>query len=84
MQPPEFTRVKVCCMKSIEEVWMAIEAGASAVGLVSPLLDRQAVQAPAIIAAFTQLSGDVVGIVEIAVKDGDPPAGQDRGPPHAT
>jgi phosphoribosylanthranilate isomerase len=37
MRPPAHTRVKVCCMKSIEEVWMAIEAGASAVGLVSPL-----------------------------------------------
>jgi phosphoribosylanthranilate isomerase len=37
MKPPAHTRVKVCCMKSIEEVWMAIEAGASAVGLVSPM-----------------------------------------------
>jgi phosphoribosylanthranilate isomerase len=37
MRPPAHTRVKVCCMKSIEEVWMAIEAGASAVGLVSPM-----------------------------------------------
>src|SRR4051812_50085718 len=37
MEPPAHTRVKVCCMKSIEEVWMAIEAGASAIGLVSPM-----------------------------------------------
>jgi phosphoribosylanthranilate isomerase len=37
MRSPAHTRVKVCCMKSIEEVWMAIEAGASAVGLVSPM-----------------------------------------------
>ena len=37
MQPPTHTRVKVCCMKSVDEVWMAIEAGASAVGLVSPM-----------------------------------------------
>src|SRR5215212_1475887 len=35
--PANQTRVKVCCMKSVEEVWMAIEAGASAVGLVSPM-----------------------------------------------
>src|SRR3954451_9170812 len=34
VEPPAHTRVKVCCMKSTEEVWMAIEAGASAVGLV--------------------------------------------------
>src|SRR5918992_4753984 len=37
MKPPSRTRVKVCCMKSIDEVWMAIEAGASAIGLVSPM-----------------------------------------------
>jgi phosphoribosylanthranilate isomerase len=37
MEPPARTRVKVCCMKSIDEVWMAIEAGASAIGLVSPM-----------------------------------------------
>jgi phosphoribosylanthranilate isomerase len=37
MKPPTQTRVKVCCMKSIDEVWMAIEAGASAIGLVSPM-----------------------------------------------
>jgi phosphoribosylanthranilate isomerase len=37
MKPPTHTRVKVCCMQSIEEVWMAIEAGASAIGLVSPM-----------------------------------------------
>jgi phosphoribosylanthranilate isomerase len=37
MEAPGHTRVKVCCIKSIAEVWMAIEAGASAVGLVSPM-----------------------------------------------
>src|SRR5215212_10952284 len=35
--PANHTRVKVCCMKSIDEVWMAVEAGAAAVGLVSPM-----------------------------------------------
>src|SRR5829696_7997858 len=37
MKPPAHTRVKVCCMKSIDEVWMAVDAGASAIGLVSPM-----------------------------------------------
>jgi phosphoribosylanthranilate isomerase len=37
MRPHTHTRVKVCCMKSLEEVWMAVEAGASAVGLVSQM-----------------------------------------------
>jgi phosphoribosylanthranilate isomerase len=30
-------RVKICCIASIEEAWMAIEAGASAIGLVSEM-----------------------------------------------
>src|ERR1044072_9448056 len=30
-------RVKICCIASIEEAWMAIDAGASAVGLVSAM-----------------------------------------------
>jgi phosphoribosylanthranilate isomerase len=30
-------RVKICCIASVEEAWMAIEAGASAVGLVSAM-----------------------------------------------
>ena len=30
-------RVKVCCISSIEEAWMAINTGASAVGLVGPM-----------------------------------------------
>jgi phosphoribosylanthranilate isomerase len=29
--------VKICCIASVEEAWMAIEAGASAVGLVSAM-----------------------------------------------
>jgi phosphoribosylanthranilate isomerase len=29
--------VKICCIASIEEAWMAIEAGASAIGLVSEM-----------------------------------------------
>jgi phosphoribosylanthranilate isomerase len=30
-------RIKICCISSIEEAWMAIEAGASALGLVGPM-----------------------------------------------
>jgi phosphoribosylanthranilate isomerase len=37
MKPTTKPRVKICCMASIEEAWMAIEAGASAVGLVSAM-----------------------------------------------
>ena len=37
MQPFRRPRVKICCMASVEEAWMAIDAGASAVGLVSAM-----------------------------------------------
>lgn len=32
-----FPRVKICCIASVEEAWLAIEHGASAVGLVSAM-----------------------------------------------
>jgi phosphoribosylanthranilate isomerase len=35
MEPSAHPRVKVCCIKSVEEAWMAIDAGAAALGLVS-------------------------------------------------
>lgn len=37
MRPSANPRVKICCIASVEEAWMAIEAGASAVGLVSEM-----------------------------------------------
>jgi phosphoribosylanthranilate isomerase len=37
MEPAPHPRVKVCCIKSVAEAWMAIEAGAAALGLVSQM-----------------------------------------------
>ena len=37
MKPTARPRVKICCIASIEEAWMAIEHGASALGLVSEM-----------------------------------------------
>jgi phosphoribosylanthranilate isomerase len=37
MNPTAIPRVKICCIASVEEAWMAIGAGASAVGLVSAM-----------------------------------------------
>jgi phosphoribosylanthranilate isomerase len=37
MKPPTTPRLKICCIAGIEEAWMAIEAGASAIGLVSAM-----------------------------------------------
>src|ERR1041384_3833902 len=37
MKPTAKPRVKICCIASVEEAWMAIDAGASAIGLVSAM-----------------------------------------------
>ena len=37
MNPVKRPRVKICCINSVEEAWMAINYGASAVGLVSDM-----------------------------------------------
>lgn len=37
MKPSTKPRVKICCIASVEEAWLAIEHGASAVGLVSAM-----------------------------------------------
>ena len=37
MRPFLRPRVKICCISSVEEAWLAIEHGASAVGLVSAM-----------------------------------------------
>src|SRR5262245_43325541 len=37
MKPTTKPRVKICCIASIEEAWLAIEQGASAIGLVSAM-----------------------------------------------
>jgi len=34
---PNFIRVKICCISSVEEAWLAIKYGASALGLVSEM-----------------------------------------------
>ena len=37
MEPISRSRVKICCIASVEEAWLAIRHGASAVGLVSAM-----------------------------------------------
>jgi phosphoribosylanthranilate isomerase len=37
MKPSRRPRVKICCIASVEEAWMAIDHGASALGLVSEM-----------------------------------------------
>src|SRR5215211_6806596 len=37
MKPTANPRVKICCIASVEEAWLAIEYGASGIGLVSTM-----------------------------------------------
>ena len=37
MYPTFSPRVKICCIRSVEEAWLAVEHGASALGLVSEM-----------------------------------------------
>ena len=37
VKPVRNPRVKICCIASIEEAWLAIKHGASALGLVSEM-----------------------------------------------
>ncbi len=37
MNPTTYPRVKICCIASIDEAWLAIDNGASALGLVSAM-----------------------------------------------
>jgi phosphoribosylanthranilate isomerase len=37
MKPSRWPRVKICCIASVDEAWMAIDHGASALGLVSEM-----------------------------------------------
>jgi phosphoribosylanthranilate isomerase len=37
MKPTVNPRIKICCIASVAEAWMAIEAGANAIGLVSAM-----------------------------------------------
>ena len=37
MKPTTKPRIKICCIASIEEAWMAIDGGANAIGLVSAM-----------------------------------------------
>jgi phosphoribosylanthranilate isomerase len=63
MQATVLPRVKICCMASFEEAWLAIDAGAAVLGLVSampsepgpipePLIGRIAAAAPPGVATF--------------------------------
>jgi len=51
--PVTVLRIKICCIATIDEAWMAIRAGASAIGLVSAMPSGPGVIAEERIAAIT-------------------------------
>lgn len=50
MEPTKKPRVKICCISSVEEAWLAIRPGASALGLVSDMPSGPGVIAEEVIA----------------------------------
>jgi len=61
MQPTHNPRVKICCMGSIAEAWMAIGHGASAVGLVSAMPSGPGVIAESLIAEIAAKLPPAIG-----------------------
>ena len=61
MQPTPNPRVKICCMGSIAEAWMAIRHGASAVGLVSAMPSGPGVIAESLIAEIAAKLPPAIG-----------------------
>lgn len=52
MEPTQKPRVKICCISSVEEAWLAIRYGASALGLVSRMPSGPGVIADELIAGI--------------------------------
>lgn len=55
------TRIKICCIASVEEAWTAIDSGASAVGLVSEMPSGPGVIPEALIAEIAAALPPTVG-----------------------
>jgi phosphoribosylanthranilate isomerase len=61
MKPTEHPRVKICCMGSLAEAWMAIANGAAAVGLVSVMPSGPGVIAEDLIAEIAERLPPAIG-----------------------
>lgn len=61
MQPTLKPRVKICCMGSVEEAWLAINNGAAAVGLVSEMPSGPGVIAEELIAEIARALPPAIG-----------------------
>jgi phosphoribosylanthranilate isomerase len=61
MKPTRIPRVKVCCISSVEEAALAIECGASALGLVSSMPSGPGVISEELIAAIAATVPPAIG-----------------------
>src|SRR5688500_20286292 len=73
MQPALNPRVKICCMGSVAEAWLAIGHGAAAVGLVSEMPSGPGVIAEALIAEISAKLPPAIGSFLLTCKT-DPKA----------
>ena len=73
MQPTLNPRVKICCMGSVAEAWLAIASGASAVGLVSAMPSGPGVIAEDLIAEIAAQLPPAIGSFLLTCKT-DPQA----------
>ena len=73
MNPTEHPRVKICCMGSLAEAWMAIGSGASAVGLVSAMPSGPGMIAEDLIAEIAKHMPPAIGSFLLTCKT-DPAA----------
>ena len=55
MEATAYPRVKTCCIGSVEEAWLAIASGASALGLVSAMPSGPGVVSEAVIAQVARM-----------------------------
>lgn len=60
MEESRTPRVKICCISSVEEAWLAIRYGASALGLVSEMPSGPGVISESLIAAIAAIAPPAV------------------------
>jgi phosphoribosylanthranilate isomerase len=56
-----YPRIKICCISSVEEAAIAIQAGASALGLVGPMPSGPGIISNELIATITQTIPPPIG-----------------------
>lgn len=72
MKPTRTPRVKICCIGSVDEAALAVECGASALGLVSHMPSGPGVISDALIAKIAATVPPAIGIFLLTSRQGVP------------